>query len=216
MSLDMDSVELILVRHGETDWNVEKRCQGALDVSRLTARGLEQAAEMAQALSGVAAQALYSSGQTRSIQTAEIIAQAVHLPVKVDSRLGEMAQGAWEGMLFPDIERQYGALYQQFQVDPVLALPPGGESMNDLARRVTRAVTGIARQYRGQRVIVVSHEIPLAALRCIDAGQPLSSLWKYAPANGEIIHMAWPTDQPDWFVLLWRWLSYPWRLVRGN
>jgi len=216
MPLVTETVELVLVRHGETDWNVEKRCQGSMDKSRLTPTGIEQATALAHALKALSAQALISSGQARSIQTADIIAEVVNLPVKVDPRLGELAQGVWEGMLFPEIESQFGLLYKQFMSDPLQAVPPGGESIRDLADRITRAAAEIAGQYTGQRVIVVSHEIPVAALRCLDAGQPLSALWKYAPANGEIVRLAWPADRPDRFAMLWRWISYPWRLVHGS
>ena len=215
MSSVTDSVDLILVRHGETDWNVEKRCQGSRDESRLTAKGIKQATELGRALEKSPAQALISSHQARSVQTANIIAETLNLTVSVDPRLGEMAQGAWEGLLFPDIERQYGPVYEQFLANPLLAVPPGGESIQALARRVTRVAAEIAGQYAGQTVIVVSHEIPLAALRCIDADQPLSELWKYAPANGEIVHLSWTTDHMDWFAAFWRWLSQPWRLANG-
>src|SRR5258705_6005861 len=118
MSSVSDSADLILVRHGETNWKVEKRCQGSRDESRLTAKGIEQATELARALEKSAAQALISSGQARSVQTATIIAERLKLPVMVDPRLGEMAQGAWEGLLFPDIERQDGAIYKQVIAHP--------------------------------------------------------------------------------------------------
>jgi broad specificity phosphatase PhoE len=203
-------VELALIRHGQTDWNLERRCQGQLDAARLTADGIAQASEMAANLARMSIAALYSSSQTRSIQSAEVIAEALNLPVQTDPRLGEMDQGEWQGMIYPDIERRYAELYRQFMANPLRATPPGGESIRALSRRVNSAIDEIAERHAGQRVAIVSHEIPMAALRCWAARQELSALWQYAPANGEIIRLAWPVERLGWLAMLKEWLHFRW------
>jgi broad specificity phosphatase PhoE len=200
----------VLIRHGQSDWNIARRCQGTLDESRLTPDGLSQAAELARSLARTSISAIYSSSQQRSVQTAEVIAQALNLAVQVEPRLGEMYQGAWQGMLYPDIERQYGEVFQRFMTDPLDATPPGGETTQAMARRASAAVDDIAERHPGQRVLIVSHEIPLAALRCLAARQSLSALWDYGPANGEIVHLEWPIDRPGWLDILWQWLHFRW------
>lgn len=93
---------LILVRHGETDWNVEGRYQGHSDVP-LNARGRAQAARLAEALRGSDIRAIYSSDLARARETAEALAHATRLAVQHDPRLREIDQGDWEGMLFLEI-----------------------------------------------------------------------------------------------------------------
>ena len=202
--------ELVLIRHGQSDWNIARRCQGTLDESRLTPEGLGQARELARNLSRSPIDAVYSSSQARSVQTAETIAQALDLTVQIEPRLAEMYQGAWQGMIYPDIEKQYGDLYHRFMTDPLSATPPGGETIQALAKRTCQAVDDIAARHPGQRVLVVSHEIPLAALRCLAARQSLSAMWEYGPANGEIVPLEWPIDRPGWWEMLWQWLDFRW------
>jgi broad specificity phosphatase PhoE len=202
--------ELVLIRHGQSDWNIARRCQGTLDESRLTPDGLAQARELARGLSRSSIAAIYSSSQVRSVQTAEAIAEALNLSVQIEPRLAEMHQGVWQGMVYPDIEKQYGDLYRQFMTNPLAVTPPGGETIQALARRASLAVDDIAERHPGQHVLVVSHEIPLAALRCLAARQSLSALWEYGPANGEIVRLEWPIDRPGWRETLWQWLDFRW------
>ena len=207
--------ELVLIRHGQSNWNTIRRCQGTLDESRLTEQGLAQAAEVARSLARSPFSAIYSSSQMRSIQTAEVIAEGRGLAVQIDARLSEMSQGLWEGMFYPDIEAQYGELYARFMKNPLDATPPGGETIQALARRTMSAVDDIAERYAGQPVLIVSHEIPLAAIRCLAARQSLSALWEYGPANGEIVRLEWPADRPGWRETLWSWMTFRW-WVAGN
>jgi broad specificity phosphatase PhoE len=159
----------------------------------------------------MACAALFSSGQTRSIQTADIVAEALNLRVQVDPRLSEMDQGEWQGMTFPDIEARYGSLYGRFIENPLKVTPPGGESTQGLARRVSRAADDIARQYPGQRVAIISHELPLAALRCLADRQSLGALWQYAPPNGEVITLGWPVERISWLAMFTDWVQHGWR-----
>src|SRR4030067_2492051 len=101
---------LILIRHGETDWNVDGRWQGQADVP-LNARGIAQAEETAQSLSNVKFAAIYSSDLARARQTAEALSRIVGLPVQTDARLREIHQGAWQGLRVPEIEAQYAEAF---------------------------------------------------------------------------------------------------------
>jgi broad specificity phosphatase PhoE len=153
---------LWLVRHGQTDWNVQGRWQGQTpDAPPLNAAGLAQAQTLAEQLAdqaardGIAFAALYSSDLLRARQTAEVIARRLGLPVCLDARLREAHLGAWEGMLGHEVALRYVAELDERRRDPVHSRPPQGESVYEVAARVGQAFDAIARASqpaRGRRL----------------------------------------------------------------
>mgnify|MGYP000918913880 FL=1 len=117
--------ELWLVRHGQTDWNVEGRYQGQANPP-LNATGLEQAACAAETLAGRTYTAIYTSDLQRARVTAEIIGRRLGMDVLVDPRLREVNQGAWEGMLSTEIQAHYAGEWAARQRDRLHFRPPGG------------------------------------------------------------------------------------------
>ena len=101
--------ELILVRHGQTDWNVAGRYQGQTDIP-LNAVGLQQARALADKLPRRPYAALYSSDLARAAQTAKLLASALDLPVRFDRRLREICQGEWEGKSLQQVSEQFAGL----------------------------------------------------------------------------------------------------------
>ena len=101
---------LWLVRHGETDWNLAGRWQGqSPHAPPLNPVGQAQAEALLTQLNGFVFDAVYSSDLLRALQTAEIAAAKLRLPVQIEPRLREINQGKWEGMLGSDVARQYPA-----------------------------------------------------------------------------------------------------------
>ena len=131
---------LLLVRHGETDWNADGRLQGHTD-RPLNEYGRRQARELASRLAGEGADALYASDLARARETAEIVGVELGLPVVLDADLRERNWGTWEG-LTPS-ERD--------------AVEFEGESHEEHRERIMRAVRRIAERHPGQRVVVVTH-----------------------------------------------------------
>ncbi len=187
--LNLIDTEIILVRHGQTDWNVEGRCQGQGGYG-LNSTGRAQAATAAETLyeERDTIDAVYGSMQERTVETAQIIADSLGLSVFQDARLGELGQGEWEGKLYKDIE----ADYNRFHDDPFRNPPPGGETMTELVQRVVAALDDIAALHPYERVVVVSHELPIAVLVCKSAGRPVSKWLDFAPGNCEIVSLFWP------------------------
>ncbi len=147
--------DLLLARHGETDWNRELRIQGSSDIP-LNALGREQARALAEELAEVQLDAIYSSDLSRARETAEAVAASHGLEVRLDPRLRERAFGSWEGLTREDIE----------------ALPEGsrhdGETDDEVRERVLESVQAIADAHPGERVLVVAH------------GGALNTLWHHA------------------------------------
>jgi 2,3-bisphosphoglycerate-dependent phosphoglycerate mutase/probable phosphoglycerate mutase len=118
---------IILLRHGQTDYNVAGRMQGHLD-SMLTEVGHEQAAAAAPVLAALAPDRMISSDLRRAADTAEVVGAACGLPVKFDARLRETHLGRWQGHTVAEIDRDEPGAIATWRSDPAWAPPGGGES----------------------------------------------------------------------------------------
>lgn len=175
---------LYLIRHGETDWNVEGRWQGQADVP-LNARGREQIARIANALANAGLSAIYSSDLSRARETAQRLAEVTGLSVQYDPRLREIHQGEWQGLLVTQIQARYGEQFQRRKENPLTVAPPGGETVQEVRDRVVSAVEDIVRAHPSQRVAVVSHGFALAVIQVHFLKLPISAVWSQIPANDE-------------------------------
>jgi broad specificity phosphatase PhoE len=179
---------LYLIRHGETDWNVEGRWQGHADVP-LNKRGLQQAAQIAQQLAGAGLAAIYSSDLQRAQATAQALSAASGLPVQTDPRLREINQGEWQGLLAEEVEARYGEILRLRRLDPLEAGPPGGETVKQVLERVIAAIEDIRNNHPLERVAVVSHGFALALVRVHYQGHPINDVWKLIPPNDQWLEM---------------------------
>ncbi|MEJ5248588.1 MAG: histidine phosphatase family protein [Caldilinea sp.] len=183
--------EFWLVRHGQTDWNLQGRYQGQADPP-LNETGVQQAQAAAEALAGRCYAALYSSDLERARVTAEIIARRLGLEVIVDPRLREVNQGAWEGLLVTEIQERYPLEWEARQRDRLrFRAPGGGESVEDVAARIWAAMDDIARRHPCEAVIVVSHGLALATMLCRGQNIPLAQARELIPDNAEIVRLEW-------------------------
>jgi broad specificity phosphatase PhoE len=155
---------LLLARHGETDWNRELRIQGHADPP-LNDLGRRQAHELAERLAALELDALYSSDLRRARETAEIVATAHGLDVRLDPALREFDTGNWTGLTR----------------DEILARFPGverhdGETREQLSERVLAALRKIVAAHPGEQVLVVSHGGSLRAVWHHAGGAPTERL----------------------------------------
>jgi alpha-ribazole phosphatase len=177
---------LVLIRHGETDWNAEGRWQGQADVP-LNATGWKQAQQMARSLKSTGISAIYSSDLQRASQTAKVLADEIGVPVRLDSRFREIHQGEWQGLLLSEIQAHYAHANQDRLRDPMSFSPPGGEPVAQVRARVLTAVQEILCQHLDETVAIVSHGFALAVLITHVKGQPFNQLWDQMPGNGQWI-----------------------------
>ncbi len=175
---------LCLVRHGQTDWNLEGRYQGQSDVP-LNENGRAQAHAIARELQDQPFTAIYTSDLQRAAETAEIIASAVNLPVTPDPRLREINQGEWEGQLVEIIKARYIELWQQRSVDPASIRAPGGETVTEVARRIHEALNDIVHVHPKGLVLIVSHGLALATIICEVRGVPIGQAYTVIPDNAK-------------------------------
>ena len=185
-----------LLRHGQTDWNLEGRYTGQNDPP-LNQTGLEDAARAARFLASRPLRAIYSSDLQRARLTAEIIAQATGRQVRLEPRLREVYLGEWEGQLFSDIRARYRAEILERELHPVNSRPPGGETLAELWQRVRQVVAEIAARHPGEEVVLVSHGLTLAALIASTEDHDLSQAFKRLLPNAEPRRLEWADGQED-------------------
>jgi broad specificity phosphatase PhoE len=152
---------ILIARHGESDWNRERRWQGQAD-RPLTARGREQAEALAERLAHVELDAVYSSDLRRTLDTARAVAERQGLDVQETSELREVDVGSWSGLTREEAEERFPDGFGLWQ-----AGFPGwddGETYEAMTDRVLAAVERIAHEHAGGRVLVVSHGGPIRAL----------------------------------------------------
>jgi broad specificity phosphatase PhoE len=192
---------LVLLRHGQTDYNVAGRMQGHLD-SILTETGVEQAAAVAPEIARLAPDRVISSDLRRAVDTAELVSAACGLPVKYDARLRETHLGEWQGRTVAEIEDGWPGAIATWRSDPAWA-PPGGESRIEVVRRSLPVVEELDEEYATGEpditVVLVAHGGLIAGLVCGLLALP-SSTW---PAIGGIGNCRWAAlarraDHPRW------------------
>ena len=183
--------ELIVIRHGETDWNRQHRFQGQIEVP-LNDAGLAQADRLARRLADERIDVLVCSDLQRARRTAEPLLQFRSLAPAVDALWREQGFGVLEGLDVPTIRSQHGALWNQWvRHEADYALPQGGESNTAFHARVMRALQVLVAAHAGRRVAVITH------------GGVLDMLWRQA--HGLPLHGPRECDIPNTGINRLRW-----------
>lgn len=177
--------KLYLLRHGETEWNRQRRTQGSTDTD-LSETGLYQAYRLSQRLSEEDITAIYSSDLKRAYATARILGKELNLPVKIQRALREMNFGHWEGMDIDSIKKQHSEVHRLWISSPKEAVISGAERLIDVQTRIVEAVNGIIRLHRGEKIAIVSHGITLKCLIFGLIGIDLSNMSKIRLGNCSI------------------------------
>src|SRR5438105_2945241 len=145
-----------LVRHGQTDWNLQRRYLSDAD-RPLTKYGLRQAAALGRFFSTRKVDIVIHSGFARAQQVALAIVGQRNLPLISDPDWREASHGTWEGLTYDEVIQRYPEDAKQRFVDPVNVGPQEGETLRLLSERVAGAWQSLADRYRNQRIAVVTH-----------------------------------------------------------
>jgi broad specificity phosphatase PhoE len=166
-------MRLLLLRHGETNWNSQGRCQGLTDLD-LNETGAQQARETAWSLRNESIDAIYSSDLKRAFQTAGAVNKYHDLGVTIDSDLRELNHGDLEGRTFEEVRDAFPEFIKAWRNQPAYLPIPGGESFADVNHRSSRSLERICHRHAQQTVLVVSHQFPIRAILCQITGSPLN------------------------------------------
>ena len=169
------STRLLLVRHGQTDSNVEGRTLGRREVP-LNARGREQVAAVALGLGEYEPVAIYSSPSSRARDTALAIGGVLELPVVFDERLYEFDHGVLDGLNGDEVRALHAEFMERWTTGERADLRmPGGETFREVQARMLDAAEAFAAAHAGADVVVVSHNLALQTLLCHVLGVPLEA-----------------------------------------
>ncbi|AXK85929.1 histidine phosphatase family protein [Nocardia farcinica] len=199
---------LILLRHGQTEWNATDRMQGQIDTD-LTELGRRQAKEAARELVSRNAIAIVSSDLRRAHDTALALAEHTDVPVALDPRLRETHLGDWQGLTHLEVDADYPGARVAWRLDATYR-PPGGESKLEVGARalpVVRELYNERQDWPGRTIILVAHGGLIAALTAALLELPPQN-W---PALGGLANTSWVQlsshgpgiDQPGWRLDVW-------------
>lgn len=168
-------MRILLVRHGETDWNHSGRFQGQQDID-LNQRGIIQARETAKAVAALKPTALYSSPLRRTMQVADEIARLVGLPVTKRQDFMELSLGDLEGITGEEMRARWPEIYDTWRNDPAKVVMPNGESLAQLQKRAWQAILELEKSHNlGDVLAVVSHNFAIRAIIGKLLGMPLTN-----------------------------------------
>jgi len=170
-----EGLNLYIVRHGETEWNVEKRFQGRKD-SPLTELGKQQAKQLGETLSGIQWEAVYVSPLGRCVDTAKIIVKNGQ-PIILNEALQEMCFGNWEGQLHQEIIQTEPFKFEAFWQEPDHYITSSGEDFYEVQERVIGELQKMIHKHPSGNVLIISHTVVIKILMAYFDDRSIEALW---------------------------------------
>jgi len=175
-------MKLLLTRHGQTEWNADRRFQGHTDIS-LSARGRAQAHALGRALRGRRVSAAYVSPMRRAVETAEIALADAGIPFTPIEALRELSLGAWEGCTVDEIRTQDGDPYAAWLRAPLDCPPPGAEPLPAVRDRVVSALERIEDAHGDGDALIIAHGGVISVYACHLLACSFNQLWRLRVDN---------------------------------
>ncbi len=183
------NMRLYLVRHGETDWNLQNKIQGQTDIA-LNDTGVRQAEALSKLLrESYRINAIYTSPKKRALQTAQVIGHEAGLLPVVKQGLGELSLGKWEGYSWRQVRELFPEEYGIWHANRRYQQPPEGESYQQLLDRLIEALNEIIAENTGN-VLIVTHSAVIMTLMSFLYDTPFEDMAKnYKTGNTEIVEL---------------------------
>lgn len=181
-ALSGNAARMILVRHGQTDWNRDQVFRGRADVP-LNETGRAEARKIGEALKGIPLDAAYSSPLSRAVETARAILIHHNLELRTDPGLVDIDYGKWQGVPLSEVTRTYPDRYRAWSEAPESVQMPGGESLEDVRQRAMDALQRICRAHPGDTVLLVAHRVVNKVLLCGVMGLDHRHFWAIKQDN---------------------------------
>ncbi|HEV7618750.1 MAG TPA: histidine phosphatase family protein [Burkholderiaceae bacterium] len=186
--------EILLIRHGETDWNVEKRLQGHVDIA-LNAEGKRQATALGRVLLDEPLDVIIASDLQRAVQTAQAIAASRGMAVHIEPALRERCYGALEGLRYSDINERYPDAYAAWCARDIDARYPMGrnnaETLREFSQRAIGVIKRLATVHDNKKIAVVTHGGVLECVYRAASGVGLLPRRDFPIFNASINRIMW-------------------------
>ena len=194
------STRFCIVRHGETDWNSERRIQGQIDID-LNAAGATQARALGAGLSGHSFAAVYSSDLLRAWNTARIATAGLGLAASPAPTLRERHFGVLQGLTRDEARQRYPAIYLEHQTRSLHSDYRGGETLTGFARRVMDGLAEMAACHAGQTVLGFTHGGVLDIVYRVATGRALEAPRNFLLPNAAVNWLE--RDEAGWRLISW-------------
>lgn len=174
--------KFIIVRHGQTEWNLAGRYQGQSDIA-LTDAGIKQAEILAANFPEKEVAAIYSSDLSRAFITAEAIGKKLNCPVKKEKAFREICFGDWEGHTYEEIIARWPEALENFFQRPDILEIPNGETFAIVQKRAVDRLLELSEQYKDKTVVIVAHGAINRTILAASVHAPLRYLWSFRQDN---------------------------------
>jgi 2,3-bisphosphoglycerate-dependent phosphoglycerate mutase len=201
----MERAQVIIVRHGQTQWNIKTIRQGHLD-SPLTERGIAQAKALGERLAIETFTALYSSDLGRALQTAQVIAAATGHSIVTDPRLRERNLGIFQGLNGQEIQQKFPEEYRLHRSLGPDYIIPGGESVRQQVERNLEYLNELAEKHLGERIVIVTHGGVLSGLFRHTFSIPFNAPRRFEFTNAGL--NVFNYEQGNWYLQTWGDISH--------
>jgi 2,3-bisphosphoglycerate-dependent phosphoglycerate mutase len=201
----MDRAQVIIVRHGQTEWNIKGIRQGNLD-SALTEKGIAQAKALAQRLAREKFTTLYSSDLGRALQTAKEVSSVTGHEIITDARLRERHLGIFQGLSGEQIKQKHPEEYKLHRTLGPDYVIPGGESVQQQVARNIGYLNEIGEKHLGETIVVVTHGGVLSGLFRHTFSIPFNAPRRFEFTNAGLNIFAY--EEGNWYLLTWGDVSH--------
>lgn len=175
--MEVKVLRLYITRHGETEWNIERRIQGWKN-SNLTPKGVENAIALGNWLKDIDFNCIYSSSSQRTIHTAELIRGDRIIRLIPDNNLREINLGEWEGKTSAEFEELDNQGHKAFWETPHLYVPKSGESFFQVRDRIEAVLNKIMNENEDGNVLIVTHAVIVKTMLSLFKGYSIEKLWE--------------------------------------
>ncbi len=175
--INNSALQIILVRPGATDLDSQGRIKGSLDIP-LNSNGNQQVRKTADELDQVTIDVIYTAPCLSAQQTAEQLSRDGKIKIKVLDDLRNLDRGLWHGKTIEELKDSQPKVYRQWQEHPETVCPPGGETLEQVRKRLSRALRKLQRRYKSGKIAVVIPEPAASVLRSSLDNGDIGDLWK--------------------------------------
>jgi broad specificity phosphatase PhoE len=178
-------MRVILVRHGQTEWNSRGIFRGLIDIE-LNECGERQARLTGEKLSSLEIESVYSSPLSRALKTARVIAGFHDIAVEVADELTDMNFGSWQGLSRDQVKDRYPDIFRTWEKSPHTVEIPEAETLSEVRKRIERGLKRILTNHGSSTVVMVSHGLIIKVMLCVVLGMDNSHFWKLRQDNSAV------------------------------